>query len=209
MDEYNEEELLYLIRCGSEEAIELLLEKYFYRISSWIMPYCHYEYLGFDKDDLIQIGMIHFKTILDTYRLDLNNNLYSYAKKSVIRKIVKTIEYIKEDVLYRNNFFISFDDYAYDREEGYYYKDIIPDEKETYRPENRFMIKERAIGYKKTFQSQTSSQEKEIMTYLRKGYNAKEIAKIMDISLKSVYNAIYRCRRKCKPLTKKNKCVKL
>lgn len=209
MDEYNEEELLYLIHCGSEEAQERLFEKYFYRISSWVVPYCHYEYLGFDKDDLVQIGMIHFETIMNSYRCDLNNNLYSYVKKSVIRKIVKTIDFMKEDILYQNNIFISFDEHAFGQIEGYYYKDVIPDLNETYRPENRFIIKEHTLEYKKIFQSQTSSQEKEIMTYIRRGYTAQEISKILDISLKSVYNAIYRCRRKCKPLTKKNKCVKL
>ena len=41
------------------------------------------------------------------------------------------------------------------------------------------------------------------------GYPQQEIADILDISVRSVYNAVYRYHKKSKPLTSENKCVKL
>jgi len=209
VEEYNEEELLYLVHCGSEEAIRVLLEKYYLRISRWVMPYCHYSHLGFDREDFIQIGIIHFYTLLNSYRSDLGSNLYTYMKIGIIRQIVKTVSVISNEAVHQKNYLISFDEYISDNEEGFFYKDIIPDQDERYQPQERFMIKERTIEYKKKFNEQASLQEKEVVLYLLKGYNAQEISKTLDISLKSVYNAIYRCHRKCKPLTEKNKYVKL
>lgn len=209
MEEYNEEELLYLIHCGSEEALDLLVKKYYFRISSWVVPYAHYEYLGFDKEDFVQIGIMHFYSLINMYRSDLGTNLYAYMKVGVIRQIVKTISLLSNEGLYQNNFVFSFDEPLCDDESDHTSHDMIADPDITYQPHARFMIKERAIDYKKAFMKKTSPQEKVVMKYVRKGYNVVEISKILDISLKSVYNAIYRSHRKCKPLTKKNKYVKL
>ena len=54
-----------------------------------------------------------------------------------------------------------------------------------------------------------SPKELMIIRYIHDGYPQQEIADILDISVRSVYNAVYRYHKKSKPLTSENKCVKL
>ena len=89
MERYSDEELLYLIRCGQDDAKEYLVEKYKKRIYNWI-KHLDYTYMGIENEDLLQIGVIRFWEGLDLYRSDQNATLYTFSKIIVMQKI-KTI----------------------------------------------------------------------------------------------------------------------
>ena len=57
MEYYSDEELLYLIHCGSETALFLLLESYYKRIRKWLLPFYKYQYQGVEFDHLVQVAM--------------------------------------------------------------------------------------------------------------------------------------------------------
>ena len=86
---YNDYKLLYLINEGSEEAYEILLDKYdklIYKIASKIYPY------GDKMMDLVQEGrMILFKCI-EKYKDDGGASFYSYFRISLERRFYNLVK---------------------------------------------------------------------------------------------------------------------
>ena len=104
---------------------------------------------------------------------------------------------------------VSLDAYVKGGKDGCRYDEIIGDSRYTFQPASQLMIKETKAEYATGFETKASDIEKQVLEYLETGYNQREIANLMNISLKSVYNAAYRAYQKLQPLTIKNKCDKL
>ena len=69
-------------------------------------------------------------------------------------------------------------------------------------------IKESTSEYLSDFEKRMTFVEKAVLQYKYEGYSEKEIAEILNIPIKSVYNAVYRSHKKSS-LTKEIKCDKL
>lgn len=209
MDYYNDEELLYLIHCGSEEALSLMLESYYKRMRKWLLPFYKYQYQGVEFDDLIQVAMGTLARALDNYREDCHASLSTFLKVVVLRRIQSYVSSSRHKCVEKLNTQIFLDAYVKGTEDGCRYDEIIGDERYTYQPAPQLMIKETKAEYTTVFETKASDIEKQVFNYLESGYDQREIADLMDISLKSVYNAAYRAYQKLQPLTIKNKCDKL
>ncbi len=205
MERYSDEELLYLIRCGQDDAKNYLIEKYKRRIYNWIR-YLDYSYLGIEHEDLLQIGIIRFWEGLDLYRNDQSASLYTFAKMIVMQKI-KTIlrQSINKHTL-KDMQMISLDEMVGD--DGLLYEEIVEDERITYQPSKILAVKETTSEYLSEIEKRMTFVERTVSQYVYEGYNEKEIAEILNIPIKSVYNAVYRSHKKSS-LTKEIKCDKL
>ena len=72
----------------------------------------------------------------------------------------------------------------------------VVDSHEHYHPEMSLMVKEAKTYYSTQIEARTSPRENQVMKYKKEGYDEVEIAKKLHISVKSVYNAVYRYSKK-------------
>lgn len=195
MERYNDEELLYLIQCHNDDAKKYLFDIYRWRIMQWMKPFSKYQYLGIEMEDFIQIAMINFWNAILSYRNDLEASLSTYVKMVILRRTYSEIAMKKEKRLLDGKKLVSFDEYVGD-ENGYVYGEIIEDPTIKFHPQKLFEIRETTSQYLTHFKSKASIVEKDVMAYMLLGYEEKEIAKKLNIPLKSVYNAAYRGHKK-------------
>ena len=206
MERYSDEELLYLIRCGQDDAKEHLIEKYRKRIYNWI-KHLDYSYFGIEHEDLIQIGIVRFWEGLDLYRTDQNATLYTFSKIIVMQKIKTIIRQVSDrHAPLKDMQVLSLNELIGD--DGLTYEEVIEDERVIYQPSKIFSIKESTREYMSEFEKRTTFVERTVVQYIYEGYSEKEISEILNIPIKSVYNAVYRSHKKSS-LTKEIKCDKL
>lgn len=194
MERYDDDELVYLMRCGNFMAKECLCHKYYGYIRHWIRPFCFGAY-GMDMEDYIQIAMLNFLSILECYRDDQCTSLRTFMKVSVVRRFLSVLRPGLLRETRRNSIVISLDENIGD-ENSLRYEEVVEDPKQSYCPEIILMVKETEIAYMSDICQKASPRELAVMTYKRDGYNEKEISQKLDISIKSVYNAVYRYHKK-------------
>ncbi|MCD7893538.1 MAG: hypothetical protein LUG60_07535 [Erysipelotrichaceae bacterium] len=73
---------------------------------------------------------------------------------------------------------------------------MVADPKSYYHPEKALAVKEASTQYYTAMDKLVSQVEKEVIIYLEEGYSEQEISEIMNINIKSVYNAVYRFKKK-------------
>ena len=206
MERYSDEELLYLIRCGQDDAKDYLIHKYEGRIYSWIRHF-DFSHLGLGNDDLLQIGLVRFWEGLDLYRSDQSATLYTFSKLIVMQKIKTVLRQMSDKYALKDMQIISLDELVGD-DDGLMYEEVVEDERVVYQPNKILKIKETTSAYFTQIEKQMSFVERAVTQYKYEGYNEKEISEILNIPIKSVYNAVYRSHKKS-PLTKEFKCDKL
>ena len=205
MERYSDEELLYLIRCGQDEAKDYLIDKYKRRIFNWI-KHLDYSYLGLEQDDLMQIGLIRFWEGLDLYRDDQSATLYTFSKMIVTQKIKTVLRQTTDKYVMKDMQVVSLDEMVSD--EGVLYEEIIEDDRVVYQPSKILTIKETTNEYFTKIEKSMTFVERTVSQYIYEGYDEKEISEILNIPIKSVYNAVYRSHKKSS-LTKEIKYDKL
>ena len=56
MQGYNyDDELVYLMRCGSEEAQDILYKRYYRRVSKWVLAFTKYFINGYEYEDFMNL----------------------------------------------------------------------------------------------------------------------------------------------------------
>ncbi|MDE6952612.1 MAG: sigma-70 family RNA polymerase sigma factor [Erysipelotrichales bacterium] len=195
MERYNEEELLYLMHCGSETALECLIEIYYEKIRRWIWSFQFHDYIGLELEDFIQIGMICFLSAIEGYRSDKKTSLSTYVKSAILRRMSSKVALTKDKRIYKEHQLISLDD-SIKESEGMRYDEVIEDTSIVYHPQKIFEVREATKEYLYEMSYKASPSEKLVMGYLLEGYNAKEISNILQVPIKSVYNTSYRLHKK-------------
>ena len=100
--EQSDNELLYMVRCGSKEAFDLLQYKYQKVIKKFITEYFNDFYIyGLDIEDIIQECLITFYESLFCFNED-KGMFYSYVMKSVKYRVY---DLIKVSLSVKNNGF--------------------------------------------------------------------------------------------------------
>src|SRR5574344_1473914 len=175
-----EDELAYLIKAkkGDVEARNILIEHNL-RLVDFIAK--KYDTSGYDLEDLVSIGSIGLIKGINTYKIDKNIKLATYASRCISNKILKLIRKNKK----RKNE-VSFDSaLSYDVEGNELHledvlgteDDLVPNEYEK-KVDKESLEKEINV---------LDSRDKEIMT-LRYGlgntkeYTQKEVAELLGIS---------------------------
>lgn len=183
---YNDYELLYIIN-ENEEAAEILYDKYKGLITKIVNKiYNMNPNIGIEKNDLMLEGMYGLDKAIKNFESEYNNKFITYAYKCIVSNI---ISYIKTNTKLKSkplNDSISFD-YIENDKETHIYNPFINAYK--YIEEKEFNI---------YFINHLKGIEKEIIIYKMLGFSNIEISKILNISNKSINNAIYRIKNKLK-----------
>ncbi len=189
-------ELLYLIQEKNEEAGDLLFERYKHIIDISVNKYLRSAYaLNVDIEELKQEAMLGYVDAIHSYNDNMNMKLSSFISLCVERRL--------QNIIRKNNtgkIKMLKEAYSLDNEigEDLTLADVVGDNRN-----NPEVIKEEKESVKKLrekIDSALSNSEKEVLELMLNDYSSEEIASILGVDIKRVYNATARIRMKLKEL---------
>ena len=196
-NDVTDEQLVHMVREESEEAKDVLYDRYKYIIEAELKKYNRMAWaLSYDVNDLYQDALVGFADGINSYREDKEASLSSFLTLCVDRKLQVSI--IKASRL-KNKLLHD----ALSLEEEYkstsQLKEMLSDNSLNDPLEN--ILKEE--NYKeliKEIKKQLSSSEYEVYTYMLNGLKYDEIATLLNKNLKQVDNTIQRVKNKIKKI---------
>ncbi len=197
-EELNDYELIHMLRSGSEEAKDILYDKYKYIIDVEMAKYSKVAHtLGCDFKDLYQDALVGFSDALISYRDDKDAALASFITLCVARRLqgaIKKAGRLKNKLLNESlsleHIYESNDSPLMDMLSDNFENDplefIVKEEKE----------KELLNKIKRTL----SSKEYEVYLLMISGHKYDEISSLLNKDLKQVDNAIQRIKAKIRKI---------
>lgn len=188
-----EEFFVYLVHQGCDEARMVLYNNHYMRLLKNIRLVFSNSYSVSDHSDYLQLLIITFDKCVEYYRCDSSCKFSTFVAKSVknsiysiLRKLKKTNELNKKS--------ISLNQCS--RDGGLEYQELVKDNKSTYSPRDQLIVRELQQVYNTTCQSQLTEIEKQVTLLSLRGYSCEEIAEIIGVNLKKIYNTKYRINKK-------------
>lgn len=189
--EYNDSEIVFLIRDGDEESSSILFKKYEPYIKSVVSKMAKYcNNTGIDENDLFQEGMLGLNNAIRTFDDSRDTIFYTYAKHCIERSIISAIVATKRLKHKALNDSIVLDDT--DR------TDIFV----SASPENVLIENESETELFNSIRSKLTGFEEQVFLLKVSGLNYKEIAEILDKDSKAIDNALQRVKLKVKDILK-------
>lgn len=197
-EEYSDNQLLDLICESSEEAKDILYNKYKYLIDISVKKYVKAaSLLGIDYSDLYQEALVGFTDSINNYREEKDASLATFITLCVERRLQVCL--IKAGRI-KNKFINESLSLDHTYEEGKLpLKEIISDNSKTDPLEN-ITIEEGLNELTSKIKEELSDREYEVYALLISGLNYREIATILDQEPKQVDNAIQRIKGKVKKI---------
>ena len=192
--EYNDFELVSLIRESNEEAREILYNKYkpiivkkstdqIYKLGSY----------GMEINDLIQVGYIGLDNAINCFNEKENTSFYTFALLCIDRQI---ITYIKKNT--NNKAMVLNDAINLDDGKEYLFRDNTD-------IEGSFINKEDVKEFINLICDSLSDIEKKVFSLKLEGYDIGEIANLLNKDTKVIYNTLHRIKYKIKLIMNKDK----
>lgn len=175
---------LELSRQGDKEAEARLADSYLDTIKRIASNYHH---IAIEQDDLVQEGLIALLSAVKTYRPDSDCSFETYACICINNRMKKLIEHVNSGKYSIVSHAANIDDFNFS-----------DDLSKT--PEERLIEQEKLGKLNESLDNLLSAFEKNVFILHMQGYRQSQIAKALDTSPKSVYNAIGRVRRKIKQM---------
>lgn len=167
---YNDFELLYLAKENSEEAIEILLEKYKYLVFRFIKEFNIEQNL---KEDYLQEGLLVINKAINIYRSDSNMTFTKFVEMLLYHRFVD---------MSRKNKIV----------------EILPIEKLDYfisSKENKEYLQETNVT---EYNGLSKFEYKIYQLKYEQNLSCKKICTLLNIEPKKVYSAIDRIKKKRK-----------
>lgn len=198
MNEYPDNELVNLVCENSEEARDMLYEKYKYIVDIIYNKYKRSAYyLSVDMNELKQEALVGFSDALVCYDQDKDVNLQTFISLCVERRVRN---YVRKADTYKNKILRS----AYSLDDTYGDLNDIPlIEKigdNTSDPGITLEEIENIKNLKKEIDELLSLSEKEVYELLINDFSYEDIAKILNKDIKHVYNMVARIRQKIRSI---------
>ena len=200
-DELNDNELINMVRESSDDAKDLLFEKYKYIIDIELKKYSSMaKQLGYDYHDLMQDALLGFSDALNSYRDDRYTALSSFITLCVDRKLQVSIKKAgrKKNKLLNDSLSL---EYVY-KQYASPLMDIISDNNEN-DPLESILKEETFKELLEDIQNHLSKSEYEVYSLMINGLKYDEIATLLDKNLKQVDNTIQRVKAKIKKILEK------
>ncbi len=179
MKKLTDEELIVLYRSGKEEAFNELYERYV----GLVKYFCRNLYLlGAEEADLVQEGMLGIIKAVNGYKSG-QSSFRTYLTACVRSSLFTAVKKYADLKSFPLNGSVKLDDL---------------DSLGVFSPPPEDFILKVESGNELTnkIYSNLSSLEKKVLTYYLEGYSYPEIAKMTGKGVKSIANALSRCRNK-------------
>lgn len=199
MNEYPDSELVNLVCEKSEEARDVLYEKYKYIIDIIYNKYRKSAYyLSVDLNELRQEAMVGFSDALVNYNQDKDVNLNTFISLCAERRVrnyIRSQETQKNRML-RNAY--SLDDSPFGDAEEVPLKEMIGNS--ALDPQVTLEDLENIRELKKQIDEILSPSEKEVYKLIVNNFSYEDIASILNKDMKAIYNTSARIRAKIRSI---------
>lgn len=186
------EELVEKIKVGDEEALDQLFSRFQLHIQKLARSYFLF---GGDHQDLVQEAMIGLYSACNSYKKEMFTSFYSFACLCMKRRVLSAIKSAGRNKNKALNESLSI------------YGMMEDDHVELYIPQNilfpdeKIEQNEKYEEVKEIIVKTLSKLELKILSLYLKGLSYEEISQKLDITKKSVDNALSRIKNKLKFLT--------
>ena len=187
----SDDELIQLIKSGSKEALEFLMDKYKELVT---MKVSKYFIIGAEKEDIMQEGMIGLFKAIKNYNINMESSFKSFANMCIERQLITAIKTSNRQKHMPLNTSLSLNT-SYDNQEEHdlldkFNDNTVEDPLETITKKEYYKQVERAID------NNLSKFEKQVLNRYINGESYIQIAEKLETPVKSVDNAIQRIRKK-------------
>lgn len=197
-EEYNDNELIMLIREESEEAKDIMFSKYRYIIDIEIKKYITIaSILGYDYNDLYQDALVGFTDAINNYDQEKDASLPTFITLCVDRRLQYSVRKINNKKNKSHLDSLSLE-YIYDSS-AVPLKETLSDNSVN-DPLTKMMNDEDYKELNKKIKGILSDNEYEVYKYLITGLKYNEIALILGKEPKQIDNTIQRIKKKIKKI---------
>lgn len=195
MDDRILRELIYLARSNDPVALRSLYAYYDALVRTVMRKMKYVSSMSLEAQDLSQVGMITFDKVFWSYREDQDTTFEVYARSCIIKKMQSLLKK-------QYTFFIRYEkksislDKIVNYEDSRTYGELIADQRVEYSPQKAQNLEKVWELIYAIIQNETSERDQKIFHLVLLGYPEKEVALMLDISIKCVYNSVYRVMSK-------------
>ena len=191
-EQLTDEELLSLHRAGDARAEEALYARYKQIVRSKARMYF---LIGADREDIIQEGMIGlYKAVMD-YQFDRQSSFRGFAELCITRQIITAIKAATRKKHAPLNSYISFNRSVNEGETERPLIDVLTSTRIS-DPEEVLIGRENYAAVADSIEHSLSKLERNALGLYLYGYSYQQIADMLQITTKSVDNAIQRVKKK-------------
>lgn len=195
MDDRILRELIYLARSNDPVALRCLYFYYDALVNRVMRKMKYISSMSLEAQDLLQVGMITFDKVFWSYREDQDTTFEVYARSCIIKKMQSLLKK-------QYTFFTRYEkkaislDRIVNYEDSRTYGDLIADQRVEYSPQKAQDLEKVWELVYAIIQNETSERDQKIFHLVLLGYPEKEVALMLNISIKCVYNSVYRVMSK-------------
>lgn len=195
-DDYNDNELIYLIYDFNEEANRILHEKYYKIIKIKVAKYrALAKRIGLDTCDLMQEGLLGLEEAINSYRDNKDMKFSSFANMCIERQILSVVNYHSR----KKHTFLN-DSCSIDAEDEKGRTMLDYSLKSDTDPLMMMEKEEEKNSIYDLMTKDLSKLEKEVFELKLNGLDYREIARLLNKSYKSIDSALQRIRVKLKKI---------
>ena len=195
-DDYNDNELIYLIYDFNEDANRILHEKYYKIIKIKVAKYrALAKRMGLDTCDLMQEGLLGLEEAINSYRDNKDMKFSSFANMCIERQILSVVNYHSR----KKHTFLN-DSCSIDAEDEKGRTMLDYSLKSDTDPLMMMEKEEEKNSIYNLMTKDLSKLEKEVFELKLNGLDYREIARLLNKSYKSIDSALQRIRVKLKKI---------
>lgn len=200
MDDRILRELIYLARSNDPVALRSLYAYYDALVNTVMRKMKYISSMSLEAQDLLQVGMITFDKVFWSYREDLDTTFEVYARSCIIKKMQSLLKK-------QYTFFTRYEkkaislDRIVNYDDSRTYGELIADQRVEYSPQKAQDLEKVWELVYAIIQNETSERDQKIFHLVLLGYPEKEVALMLNISIKCVYNSVYRVMSKLRAHT--------
>lgn len=193
IEEFNDNELIYMIRQRNEKAFSFLVNKYQVETRRWLRhilrTYPRYQ----DQEDFYQIALLKLHESIDDYKAE-QSSFHNYYFKVLKHTTVDMIRSMNTYKHIQDKYTISLDMFVQEGDTNYCLVDLIEKEIPAEEEEQEEHMKENVLYTQK----QLTPLEVDILSLRTLGYSYDMIAEKLNISKKKVDNTLCKIRKRKK-----------
>ncbi len=191
MRQISDDELIYMIHQGNDEAVNLMLQRYESYMRNWALKSIRTQKeRQVELTDMMQIGRLELYQVIGKYRNE-EGNFFSFLKLCIEREFYTYIRGFLANVV-PNYHTISLDEPVNDHS-NYTYVDFFESQYFMSYPDRVYELQEEI---EQIYQSDLSELEKQTLSMKMMGCTYEEIADKLGLSRKKVDNLIARIKTK-------------
>lgn len=195
MDDRILRELIYLARSNDPVALRSLYVYYDALVNTVMRKMKYISSMSLEAQDLLQVGLITFDKVFWSYREDLDTTFEVYARSCIIKKMQSLLKK-------QYTFFTRYEkkaislDRIVNYDDSRTYGELIADQRVEYSPQKAQDLEKVWELVYAIIQNETSERDQKIFHLVLLGYPEKEVALMLNISIKCVYSSVYRVMSK-------------